>query len=305
MRFLLRRLLVTIPVLVGVATLSFLLLRFIPGDPVDLILGEQASSFDREALRRDLGLDRPLAAQYAGFMVGVATFDLGRSLHSRDPITEQILARVPATLELTAAAMGFAVVTGLFFGVLAATRRSSWLDRIAGLWSLVSLSAPAIWLGPILVLVFAVKLDLLPVSERGDLSNVILPALTLGISLSAAIAQITRTSMLEVLHSDYITVARAKGLSPFALHFRHALANALSPIITVLGLQFGALLTGTVIVETLFDWPGIGTLLFQAIQTRDYPLVQGCVLFIASVYVMTNLLTDLAYAAADPRVRVA
>jgi ABC-type dipeptide/oligopeptide/nickel transport system permease component len=304
MSYVLRRLITILPVLIGVATLSFFLLRLIPGDPVDLMLGEQALPADRDALRHELGLDLPLPAQYGKFMMGVATFDLGRSLQSRRPIAEQISERFPATLELTLAAMGFATVIGVCLGVIAAARRSTWMDRAAHLWSLFGLSAPAIWLGPLFVLLLAVKLDILPVSERGDWTHLILPSLTLGLSLSAILIQVTRASMLEALRSDYITVARAKGVSALRLYFKHAFANALNPVITILGLQFGALLTGTVIVETLFDWPGIGTLLYQAIQARDYPLVQGCVLFIAMVYSLVNLLTDLAYSAADPRIRL-
>lgn len=302
--YVLRRLLLALPVLFGVSLLSFSLLHFVPGDPVDVMLGDQATVADKAALRHDLGLDRPFSEQLAGFYTGLFRFDLGRSLVSKRPVIDDIAARIPATLELTLIAMMIALVVGIPLGVLAAVYRHGPVERFALAYGLIGMSTPGFWLGPMLILLFAIKLDWLPVSERGGIESVILPALTLGFGLSAILAQVTRASMIEVVKEDYINVARAKGSSPARLWFKHALANAMMPIITIIGLQFGALLTGTVIVETIFDWPGLGTLLFQAIQSRNYPLVQGCVLFIAFTYVAVNLITDLAYAAANPKVRL-
>lgn len=299
-----RRLLSALPVLLGVSALSFSLLAFVPGDPVDIMLGDQAATADKEALRRELGLDRPFAERLAGFYSGLAQLDLGRSLQSRRPVSEEILERVPATVELTLGAMFLALGIGIPFGVLAAVRRNTWVEKLALGYGLVGMSTPGFWLGPMLILGFAIHLDWLPVSERGGLQHLVLPSLTLALGLSAILTQVTRASMIEVVREDYVNVARAKGLRPFKIWFKHALANAMMPIITIIGLQFGALLTGTVIVETIFDWPGVGTLLFQAIQQRNYPLVQGCVLLIATTYVVVNLLTDLAYAAANPKVRL-
>ncbi|HRK06203.1 MAG TPA: ABC transporter permease [Pseudobdellovibrionaceae bacterium] len=300
----LRRLLSALPVLLGVSALSFSLLAFVPGDPVDIMLGDQAATADKDALRRELGLDRPFGERLAGFYSGLSRLDLGRSLQSRRPVSEEILERVPATIELTLGAMFLALSIGIPFGVLAAVRRHSWVEKAALAYGLVGMSTPGFWLGPMLILGFAIQLDWLPVSERGGLEHLVLPSLTLALGLSAILTQVTRASMIEVVREDYVNVARAKGLRPFKIWFKHALANAMMPIITIIGLQFGALLTGTVIVETIFDWPGVGTLLFQAIQQRNYPLVQGCVLLIATTYVVVNLITDLAYAAANPKVRL-
>ncbi len=302
MTYLARRLLTALPVLFGVVTITFLLIHFVPGDPVDIMLGDQASALDRQALRAELGLDRPLPAQYARFWSGLLVFDLGRSMQSKRPIVEEIAERFPATAELTFAAMLLAVAIGLPLGVLAAVRRRTWLDRAVLLWGWLAMSTPGFFLGPMLILVFAIQLDLLPVSDREGPEHLVLPAVTLAWSLSSVLMQTTRAAMIEVASEDYLNTARAKGAGPARVWFKHALGNALMPILTVLGLQFGALLTGTVIIETIYDWPGLGTLLFQGIQQRDYPLVQGCVLFIACVYVLVNALTDLAYAAANPKV---
>lgn len=302
--YVLRRILLALPVLVGVSALSFSLLHFVPGDPVDIMLGDQASAADKTLLRKELGLDRPFATQMAGFFTGLVQLDLGKSLGSRRPVAEEIAERIPATFELTFVAMLIALSVGIPLGVLAAVFRGTIIERGAMLFGLVGMSTPGFWLGPMLILFFAIKLDWLPVSERGGFEHAILPALTLSLGLAAILTQVTRASMLEVVREDFINVARAKGAGPTRLWFKHALANAMMPIITIIGLQFGALLTGTVIVETIFDWPGVGTLLFQSIQQRNYPLVQGCVLFIAFTYVAVNLITDLAYAAANPKVRL-
>lgn len=304
LNYVLRRILLALPVLIGVSALSFSLLHFVPGDPVDIMLGDQASAADKTLLRKELGLDRPFTTQMAGFFTGLVQLDLGKSLGSRRPVAEEIAERIPATFELTLVAMLIALSVGIPLGVLAAVFRGTIIERGAMLFGLIGMSTPGFWLGPMLILFFAIKLDWLPVSERGGFEHAILPALTLSLGLAAILTQVTRASMLEVVREDFINVARAKGAGPTRLWFKHALANAMMPIITIIGLQFGALLTGTVIVETIFDWPGVGTLLFQSIQQRNYPLVQGCVLFIAFTYVAVNLLTDLAYAAANPKVRL-
>lgn len=304
MTYLLRRILTTLPVLFGVVTITFLLIHFVPGDPVDIMLGDQASVIDKQALRAELGLDQPITAQYARFWRSLISFDLGRSMQSKRPVAEEIAERFPATVELTVAAMILAAMIGLPLGVIAAVRRRDWLDKVILTWGWLAMSTPGFFLGPLLILVFAIELDLFPVSERGGIEHLVLPAITLAWSLASVLMQTTRASMIEVAREDYLNTARAKGAGPARIWFKHALGNALMPIITVLGLQFGALLTGTVIIETIYDWPGIGTLLFQGIQQRNYPLVQGCVLFIACLYVLVNVLTDLAYAMANPRVRL-
>ncbi len=304
MIYFIKRLISTIPVLLGVTTITFMLIHFVPGDPVDIMLGDQATVADKAILRHELGLDQPLAAQYGLFWQGLVRFDLGRSLQSKRPVAEEILERIPATVELTFAAMILAMSIGIPLGVFAAVKKHTIFDRGIMLWGMLGMSTPGFFLGPMLILIFAIKLDLLPVSERGDFSHLILPALTLASGLSSILMQTTRASMIDVVKEDYIRVAKAKGLRPTILYFKHALANALMPVITIVGLQFGALLTGTVIVETIYDWPGVGTLLFQAIQQRNYPLVQGCTLFIVCTYVFVNLVTDLAYAVANPKVRL-
>lgn len=302
--YVLRRILAALPVLVGVSLLSFSLLHFVPGDPVDIMLGDQASATDKVQMRKELGLDKPFTAQLAGYFAGLVRLDLGKSMQSRRPVIDEISERVPATLELTLVAMLIALCIGIPLGVLAAVYRHTIVERAILLFGLIGMSTPGFWLGPMLILFFAIKLDWLPVSERGGIEHAILPAMTLALGLAAILTQVTRASMIEVVREDFVNVARAKGAGPIRLWFKHALANAMMPIITIIGLQFGALLTGTVIVETIFDWPGVGTLLFQSIQQRNYPLVQGCVLFIAFTYVAVNLLTDLAYAIANPKVRL-
>lgn len=302
--FVLRRLLITLPVLFGVITLTFSLIHFVPGDPVDLMLGDQASNFDRSALRKELGLDKPLIEQYTTYLKDLVQLDFGRSLHSKQPVLGTILERLPATAELTFAAMLVSILIGIPLGVIAALKQYSWLDNSILASGLVGLSMPSFWLGPMMILAFSIHLDWLPVSERGGIEHLILPSISLASGLTAILMRMTRASMLEVIREDYVTVARAKGVHPVKIYFKHALRNALMPIITIVGLQVGALLTGTVIVETIFDWPGIGTLFFNAIQKRDYTLVQGCVLFISLTYVFVNLATDIFYAVANPKVRL-
>jgi peptide/nickel transport system permease protein len=304
LRYLIRRLLLTMPVLVGVATLVFALIHFIPGDPAQAMLGEGASPADVAQLRERLGLDRPLIAQYGSFLRGVLHGDLGVSLRNDQPVTQQILERMPATVELALASMAVAVLIAVPLGIIAAVWRGTFADYTAMTLSLVGISVPNFWLGPLLAIVFAVELGWLPVGGRGTLAHLILPAVTLGAALAAILARMTRASLLEELREPYVLAARAKGASRARAVLHHALRNSLIPIVTILGLQFGVVLTGAVITETIFAWPGIGRLLIQSISFRDYPLVQGCVLLIAVTYVGVNLITDLTYGFLDPRIRV-
>ena len=303
-RYLSKRIAATIPVVLGVLTLTFFLIHLVPGDPIDIMLGEQATTIDKDALRAELGLNLPIKTQYKNFLTNLIQFDLGRSLHSRRPVIEEILERVPATIELTFASLFFAILLGVPLGILASIRQYGTFDNIVSVFGLLGMSIPSFWLGPMLIWIFAISLDIFPVSERGGLDHLVLPAVSLGLALAAILMRMTRASMLEVIKEDYIRVAKAKGLSNFKVYFKHALANALMPIITILGLQFGALLTGAVITETIFDWPGIGTLFFRAIQERNYPLVQGCVLFISLTYVSVNFFTDLSYGFVNPKIRL-
>lgn len=302
--FIIRRLLLLFPVLFGVTTLVFFLIHLIPGDPVELMLGDSAFSTDKEALREHLGLNLPLYEQYGQYLKNLMQGNLGVSIHSRELVLNTILERFPATVELMLGAMFIAIGLALPLGLISAVKRGSWVDQTAMLFSLLGVSIPNFWLGPMLILVFAIQLDWLPVNERGTLLHLILPAFTLGTALASILSRITRSSVIETLGTDYIRTAWAKGISEFQIVYRHAFRNALIPVITVIGLQVGVLLSGAIITEVIFDWPGLGLLLIEAIQTRDYPLVQGCVIFIASGYVLVNLLTDLSYAFVDPRVRL-
>ena len=302
-RFIARRLLLTVPVLAGVATLVFSLIHLVPGDPVQAMLGESASREDVVDLRQRLGLDRPLYVQYAAFLRGAVTGDLGRSLRTGQSVTGAIAERMPATIELAFAAMLFAVVVAVPLGIVAAVRAGTAVDHGATTLSLIGISLPGFWLGPILAIVFAVTLGWLPVSGRGTPAHLVLPAITLGAPLAAVLARMTRASVLEELREPYVLAARARGVSRGRAVLRHAFRNSLVPIVTVLGLQFGAVLTGAVITETIFAWPGVGRLLIQSISFRDYPLVQGCILLIAATYVAMNLLTDVVYGLLDPRIR--
>jgi peptide/nickel transport system permease protein len=300
---LLSRLLDTLVVLAGVALLVFLLLRLVPGDPVEVMLGESARPADQAALRQALGLDRPLLVQLGDDFLGLMRFDLGESLHSRRPVAELLGQRLPATLQLGLAAFAVALLLSLPLGVIAARHRGRWPDGLASGFALFGQSLPNFWLGPLLILLFSVTLGWTPVSGAEGAASLILPALTLGTSLAALNTRMVRNSLLEVLGEDYIRTARAKGRSETATLWRHALPNAALPVLTLLGLQLGGLLAGTVITEVVFAWPGIGSLLVEAIRTRDYPLVQGCVLLISFGYVAINLAVDLLYGVIDPRTR--
>ena len=302
-RFLARRLALTIPVLLGVATLVFSLIHLIPGDPAQAMLGEAAPQQDVEELRHRLGLDRPLLEQYGLFLRGVVRGDLGTSLRTGDPVTSQILERMPATAELAAAAMLVAIAFSIPLGIAAAVWRGTGVDHTAMTLALAGVSIPNFWLGPLLAIIFSVELGWLPVSGRGGLGHLVLPAVSLGAALAAILARMTRATLLEELREQYVLAARARGVSRFRAVMRHAFRNSLVPVVTLIGLQFGAVLTGAVITETIFSWPGIGRLLIQSIGFRDYPLVQGCILLIAVTYVAVNLLTDLVYGVLDPRIR--
>jgi peptide/nickel transport system permease protein len=302
--FLARRLALTLVVLLGVATLVFSLIHLVPGDPAQAMLGEGAAPEDIAQLRGRLGLDRPLVEQYAAYMRGLLRGDLGTSLRTQQPVTEQIAERIPATAELAGAAMLVAVMVALPLGVIAAVWRGTWVDQSAMALALTGISVPGFWLGPLLALVFAVELGWLPVSGRGTLAHLILPAVTLGTALAAILARMTRASVLEELREQYVVAARARGASRARAVLAHALRNSLIPVVTILGLQLGAVLTGSIITETIFSWPGVGRLLIQSINFRDYPMVQGCILLIAVTYVGMNLLTDVVYGWLDPRIRV-
>ncbi len=303
MTFLLQRLLWTLPILLGVLTIVFFLLHLVPGDPVDVMLGEQALPADRAQMRAALGLERPLGVQYAHYLARTVRGDLGTSFRQRRPVAALIAERIPATVELMLAAMAIAIALALPLGLLAALHHGRWLDQLASGFAVLGVATPNFWLGPLLILAFAIKLDWLPVNERGGLAHLVLPAVTLGTAMAALLSRMTRTALLEVLGEDYIRTARAKGLPERHVLFVHALRNALIPVVTVIGLQVGVLLSGAIITESIFDWPGLGTLLLGGIYGRDYPLVQGCILVIALTYVTVNLLTDLAYGWIDPRIR--
>ena len=302
--FLARRLLLTVPVLLGVATLVFSLIHLVPGDPAQAMLGEGASPEDIAQLRTRLGLDRPLLEQYWTYLKGLPRWDLGTSLRTQQPVAAQIAERLPATAELAGAAMLVAVTLALPLGIIAAVWRGTWIDQSAMAVALAGISVPGFWLGPLLALVFAVELGWLPVSGRGTLAHLVLPALTLGAALAAILARMTRASVLEELREQYVVAARARGASRVRAVVVHALGNSLIPVVTILGLQLGAVLTGSIITETIFSWPGVGRLLIQSINFRDYPMVQGCILLIAITYVTMNLLTDVLYGWLDPRIRV-
>jgi ABC-type dipeptide/oligopeptide/nickel transport system permease component len=303
LRFLARRIVLTIPVLFGVATLVFSLIHLIPGDPARAMLGESASDADVAQLRSRLGLDRPLIEQYGMFLRGAVRGDFGRSLRTGEPVTTQILDRMPATIELAGAAMLVAIGFAIPLGIVAAVWRGTAIDHAATTIALTGISIPNFWLGPLLALVFAIEFGWLPVSGRGTPAHLILPAISLGAALAAILARMTRATLLEELREQYVLAARARGASRFRAVLRHAFRNSLIPVVTLIGLQFGAVLTGAVITETVFSWPGVGRLLIQSISFRDYPIVQGCILLIAATYVAMNLLTDLFYGVLDPRIR--
>ncbi|MGV3710979.1 MAG: ABC transporter permease [Gemmatimonas sp.] len=301
--FVTRRLLLAVPTLFGVLTVVFMLLYVAPGDPVQAMVGEQADSATVARLRRELKLDQSLPAQFGHYVSGIARGDLGRSYITNRPIVSDIAERFPKTLLLAGSAMTIAILLGVSIGVACAIRPNGWFDRLALGFTYVGISFPVYWVGLLLIVLFAVTLRWLPASGYGSFKFLILPAVTLGMRSIAYLARITRSSMLEVLGADHIRTARAKGLSERVVRWRHALRNALIPVVTVIGLDFGAYLTGSILTETIFSWPGIGRYVVQSISRRDLPAVQGAVLFLSLVFVLVNVLTDLAYQKADPRVR--
>jgi len=290
-------------VIFGVLLLTFLLIHLVPGDPIEVMLGDSASTADRAALREDLGLNQPLVAQFGSYLNKLAHGDLGQSIHTKTPIIELLKARYPATLKLAFFALLIGLTIGIPLGIYAALKAGHWQDFVVTIVSVRFSAMPAFWLGPMLMLLFAVWLGWLPVSGMDEPTSIVLPALTLGFGLSAILTRMTRTSLLEVLNDDFIRTARAKGLGEKAVILKHALRAALLPIITIVGLQMGSLLAGTVITETIFSWDGIGRLLVESIEKRDYPVTQACVLVVALSYVLVNLVTDVIYKLADPRVR--
>ena len=303
-QYLLPRILTALGVIFGVVCLVFLFLHLVPGDPVEVMLGESAQPADKEALRQALGLHQPLHWQLFSYIQNLITFDLGTSLYSGRPISHLLLERLPATIELGFASLLIALVVAIPLGVLAAVNKETPWDFGAMGFALFGVSIPNFWMGPMLILIGALWLGWFPVSGREDPASIVLQALTLGTAMAEILCRMIRSALLEVLTEDFIRTARSKGLTEWVVTFRHALGNALLPIITLLGLQLGALFSGAVITETVFSWPGIGSLVVEAIHRRDYPVVQAAVLLISFSYVMINLFTDLVYAWVDPRVRI-
>ena len=304
LHYLIQRLFSALLVMIGVTTLVFLLIHLIPGDPIEVMLGESATTADLKLLRQQLGLDQPLYQQWFNYIWQLLQFDLGVSLHSQQAISEILLQRLPATAWLALCSIVFAILIAFPVGILAAVKKDSLIDRLAMIFAIAGAAIPNFYLAPLLVLVFSILLGITPVSGMETAASIVLPAITLGTALAAIQSRMLRSSMLDVLHEPYITAARARGIGELNLIQRHALRNALIPTITILGTQVGALLTGAVVTEQIFDWPGIGQLTIEAIQKRDYPLVQACVLLISLTYVIINLLTDLAYQIIDPRIQI-
>jgi peptide/nickel transport system permease protein/oligopeptide transport system permease protein len=301
-RFVVRRLLLLVPTLLGVLVVAFLLLHVAPGDPVQAIVGDRADSLTVARLRAELRLDDPLPVRFAGYAAGLVQGDLGTSYITRRPIARDLLERFPATLRLAFAAMLFAATLGIAVGVLGAWRPGTWWDRLLTVAAYLGVSFPVYWVGLLLILIFAVELRWLPPSGSSGIPFLILPALTLGMRSVAVLARMTRAALQEVLQSDFIRTARAKGLREAPVVLKHGLRNALIPVITVLGLDFGSYLTGSILTETIFAWPGVGRYVLEAIGKRDLPAIQGSILFLSLIFVVVNLLTDIAYAKADPRV---
>lgn len=300
-----KRFILILPVVWAVVTLVFLLIHLVPGDPVRNALGDNATAEQIQELRARLGLDRPLSQQYLHYWRGVLRGDLGVSLvNPSEPVLEKILSRYPATIELALAGLAFALLIAIPLGVTAGTNQGNLIDNLASFTALLGLSAPGFVLGPLMIYLFAIKLDLLPVSGRFGPEYLILPALTMGAPLAAVLTRMVRSSVIEELHEDYVRTARAKGLAERTVIYRHVLKNGLIPVVTILGLQFGVLLAGAIITEMIFSWPGIGRLTVEAINSRDYPMVQGCILMIALTYIFANLLTDFCYRLLDPRIKV-
>jgi peptide/nickel transport system permease protein len=303
LQYLIKRLLSTIPVLIGISLLLFFMLRMLPGDPAQVLAGQMASQEDIELIRHQLGLDRPIHVQYAFFFSRLARFDLGRSARTQNPVTEEIWARLPNTMLLAVVAITLACLFGIPAGIISAVRPYTWIDYVVTSAAIFGISMPVFWLGLMLVVVFSITLQWLPAGGTGTWKHIILPSFTLAAFVVAFIARMTRSSMIEVLSQDYTTTARSKGLKEQVVIIKHALKNALIPIITVVGLQFGLLLGGAVLTETVFAWPGLGRLIVDSILGRDYPVIQGAILVFGLLYILVNLVVDLLYAYVDPRIR--
>lgn len=303
--YLLKRLVSTIPVLIGVSILVFSMARLVPGDPIDIMFANQAppSPEQRENLRRSMGLDKPIHLQYLNFMTNLARGDMGQSFRSRRPVTEEIRNRLPNTIKLTVASLAVAATIGILAGIIAAVFKNTWIDFVSMFVAILGVSIPGFWLGLMVMMLFSVRLGWFPVAGADTWKHLVLPAVTLGVLASAVLARMTRSSMLEVLNQEYVRTARAKGLRETIVVLRHALRNALIPIITILGLQVGGLLSGAFVIEAVFAYPGIGMLAVNALANRDFPLIQGIVLLVATIYVLVNLFVDLLYGFFDPRVR--
>lgn len=300
--YILRRLVLLVPTALGVVTVVFILMRIVPGDPVRLMVGFDVDQATVDEMRRNLGLDRPIVVQYIDYLGMIVTGDLGESLRSRRPVIDEVTRHFRNTLILALVSIVIAVVVGVLLGIVAAYRRSTLLDNITMVGAVLGISTPSFYLGILLILLFAVTLQWLPAGGAGTPAHIILPALTLAAGSTSIIARMTRSSLLEVLGRDYMRTAVAKGLGPRAVLLLHGLRNALIPTVTVIGLEFGFILGGSVLVETVFSYPGIGQLMISAISTRDFPLVQGAVIFVAIMFIVVNLLTDIIYAILDPRI---
>ncbi|CAN5671213.1 ABC transporter permease [soil metagenome] len=303
--FLSRRLIDLVIALLGVSLIVFMSVRLVPGDPARLVAGTEASESDIAAVRERLGLTDSLVEQYGRYMEGLVTGDMGQSLRNNQPVTDLLLSRASATMRLALASLVVALVIGMSSGILAALRRGSLIDLGSMAFALLGASMPSFWLGLLLILLFSVNLGWLPTGNDGGIDHLILPAITLGTANAAIIARLVRANLLEVLQQDYVQTARAKGLTPKTVLFGHALRNAMIPTVTILGLQWGTLLAGSVVTETVFAWPGLGRLLIDAVAVRDYPVIQGCVMVFALVFMVTNLMVDISYALLNPRIRLA
>ncbi|RMF96167.1 MAG: ABC transporter permease [Candidatus Schekmanbacteria bacterium] len=296
-KYLLRRILLAIPVVAGVTIIVFLVIHLVPGDPVQMMLGDNASKADIEELRQLLGLNKPLYIQFKDFILNLLQGNLGNSIITKRPVSELLAERFPATLLLSLCSIAVALLISLPLGIVSAWKKNTAIDEISRVLSLLGISIPNFWLGPMLIIIFYINLKIF------SITGIILPAITLGTGMAALLTRMIRSTLIDVIEENYIITARSKGLTNLIVISKHALKNALLPVITILGLQFGALLSGAIIVETVFSWPGIGLLTIEAISRRDYPLVQGCILIIATSYVFVNLLTDILYGFFDPRIR--
>jgi peptide/nickel transport system permease protein len=304
-QYIIRRLLQMIPITLGILTLIFSLIHLIPGDPAAQIAGEGARPQDVQAVRKALGLDQPLWKQYVTYLTNLARGDLGRSFRTNESVAKEIAARYPATIQLALGAMFVALLVAFPLGIVSAIYRNSWIDNVARFFALIGVSMPSFWFGPLLIIAFAIKNPWFPVSGREEgLKSIVLPSITMGLALAAILTRMIRVSLADELGQLYVTTAIAKGVTRGKAIFRHALKNALIPVITILALQFGSLLTGAIITEQIFSWPGLGRLLLQSISTRDYPQVQASILVIALTYIMVNFISDLLYGVVDPRIKL-